>query len=73
MKVGDLHSGMVKLEQACRDLSRRWEETKVLWHDPMSRQFEEKHLVDLEPEVKVVLEAAARLTDVLEKAQQEVS
>jgi hypothetical protein len=72
MKVGDLHSGATKLEQALRSLSRRWEETKTFWHDPMSRQFEDKHLANLEPEVKVVLEAAARLSEVLEKAQQEV-
>jgi hypothetical protein len=73
MKVGDLHSGAVKLEQAMRALSMRWEQTKSLWRDPASKNIEDQYLADLEPQVKVVLEAAARLAEVLDKAQEEVS
>jgi hypothetical protein len=73
MIAGDLHSGAVKLEQAMRVLRARWEQTRELWHDSTSRAFEDNHLADLEPHVKVVLEAAARLREVLDKAQQEVS
>ena len=73
MKVGDLHSGAVKLEQAMRVLHVRWEDTKTRWRDQASKSFEANHLADLEPQVKVVLEAASRLAEVLDKAQQEVS
>jgi hypothetical protein len=73
MIVGDLHSGAVKLEQAARALRLRWEHTKSLWRDETSRKFESQHLTELEPQLKVVLDAAARLTEVLEKAQEEVS
>jgi hypothetical protein len=73
MKVGDLHSGAVKLEQAMRALGMRWEQTKILWHDPASKAIEDQYLADLEPQVKVVLEAASRLAEVLDKAQEEVS
>jgi hypothetical protein len=73
MKVGDLHSGAVKLEQAMRALHVHWEHAKTRWHDDASNRFEANHLADLEPQVKVVLEAASRLAEVLDKAQQEVS
>jgi hypothetical protein len=73
MKVGDLHSGAVKLEQAMRALAMRWERTKTLWRDPASKAIEDQYLADLEPQVKVVLEAASRLAEVLDKAQEEVS
>jgi hypothetical protein len=73
MKVGDIHSGAVKLEQAMRVLMLRWEQTKELWHDSASKNFEDRYLADLEPQVKVIVEAAARLTEVLDRAQQEVS
>jgi hypothetical protein len=73
MIVGDIHSGAVKLEQAMRAVRMRWEHTKALWRDEMSRKFEAEHLAELEPQVKVVLDAAARLAEVLDKAQEEVS
>ena len=73
MKVGDLHSGAVKLEQAMRALGMRWEQTKAVWRDPASKDIEDQYLADLEPQVKVVLEAASRLAEVLDKAQEEVS
>jgi hypothetical protein len=73
MKVGDLHSGAVKLEQAMRALNLHWEQAKELWHDRASKSIEDNYLADLEPQVKVVLEAASRLAEVLDKAQQEVS
>jgi hypothetical protein len=73
MKVGDLHSGAVKLEQAMRALNMRWEQTKTLWRDSASKSIEDQYLADLEPQVKVVLEAASRLAEVLDKAQEEVS
>jgi hypothetical protein len=73
MKVGDLHSGAVKLEQAMRALGMHWEQTKTLWRDPASKNIEDEYLADLEPQVKVVLEAASRLAEVLDKAQEEVS
>jgi hypothetical protein len=73
MKVGDIHSGAVKLEQAMRTIMLRWEQTKTLWRDSANKNFEDKYLADLEPQVKVVVEAAARLAEVLDRAQQEVS
>jgi hypothetical protein len=73
MKVGDIHSGAVKLEQAMRTILLRWEQTKNIWRDTASKNFDNTYLADLEPQVKVVLEAAARLAEVLDRAQQEVS
>ena len=35
--------------------------------------YAREHVADLEPQVKVVLEAASRLAEVLDKAQEEVS
>jgi hypothetical protein len=73
MIVGDLHSGAAKLEQAMRVLRARWEQTRHIWHDPISRAFEDNHLMNIEPQVKTVLDSVARLTEILDKAQQEVS
>jgi hypothetical protein len=72
MKVGDIHSGAVKLDQAMRMLMLRWETMKDLWRDAASKNFEDSYLADLEPQVKVIVEAAGRLTEVLDRAQQEV-
>ncbi|MDZ4817658.1 MAG: WXG100 family type VII secretion target [Planctomycetota bacterium] len=73
MKVGDLKSGATKLDQALKTLYLRWEQVQGYWKDEASRAFEGDYIVDIEPQVKAVLEAAARVSEVLEKAQREVS
>lgn len=73
MRIGDVQSGATKLEQAFKALSLRWEQAKHEWRDPTSRAFEENHLANLEPQVKQIVDAAARLAEVLDKAQHEVS
>jgi hypothetical protein len=73
MIVGDLHSGAGKLEQAIKNLQLHWELTRQMWHDSASRSFEDNHLADLLPQVKTVLEATQRITEVLDKAQHEVT
>ena len=40
------------LVQALKELSLRWQETKVHWHDIKSQQFEREYLEDLPDHVQ---------------------
>jgi hypothetical protein len=50
-------------------LKDRWAEAKTHWHDEASRQFEKSHLAELPARVQHVVQAAHRLTAVLEAAE----
>ncbi len=71
MIVGDLISGAGKLAESLKTLKFHWEETKEVWHDAASREFEEKRLEPLEPIVRLTLDAISRLAEVLDRAQRE--
>jgi hypothetical protein len=71
MIVGDLVSGAGKLAETMKTLRLHWDETKEVWHDAASRDFEEKRLEPLEPCVRLTLDAVSRLAETLERAQRE--
>ena len=73
MKICDLHTGVIRLTRASRDLRNQWLETKEHWNDQNCREFERNHLEPLSPEITRTLAAVQRLSEVLEQAERECS
>lgn len=69
MKPGDLTTGAAKLNKAWKKLRMRWEATKPAWHDSVSREFEEKYLAPLEPQIDATLQRMRALAASLAAAQ----
>ena len=72
MRVGDLTTGMSKLRRSFETLRATSGETFETWQDGAARAFEEHYLRDVEPKVKVALDAMNRLSSVLAKAEQQL-
>ena len=72
MKICDLHTGLGQLSHAFGELRDRWNETKDVWRDDVRRQFEQNHLQPIPPRLQLLVAAVQRLTDTLEKAEQEL-
>jgi hypothetical protein len=72
MRIGDLTTGMSKLRRSYDNVRAISGEVFEQWDDATARAFEEKYLRDLEPKVKIALEAMNRLSSVLAKADQEL-
>jgi hypothetical protein len=72
MRIGDLSTGMSKLRRSFDTLRATSGETFEAWQDSAAGAFEEHYLRDLEPKVKIALEAMSRLSSVLAKAQQQL-
>ncbi len=73
MRVADFATAAAKVRDATKTLRLRWEETKQSWQDAVARDFEEKYLVPLEPEILITMERLSRLSQVVTAAGQECS
>ena len=72
MRIGDLSTGISKLRRSFETLRAASGETFEAWQDGAARAFDEHYLRDLEPKVKIALEAMNRLSNVLAKAEQQL-
>jgi CHASE3 domain sensor protein len=72
MRIGDLTTGTSKLRRSYDTLRAVSSEVFEQWEDTTARTFEENYLRDLEPKVKIALEAMSRLSNVLSKAEREL-
>ena len=72
MKISDLQSGVGQLQRETKRLRDAWLETKQHWRDAASREFEEKYLQPLIPNIKLALAAVHELAEVVEKAEREL-
>lgn len=71
MPAGNLSSSISMLRDANEKLKAAWLRTSDLWKDANSRHFEEECLAPLDPNVRIALEAAGRMTEVLMKMQRD--
>jgi uncharacterized protein YukE len=71
MRVCDLQSGIGQLAQAFTQFHNRWAELQPQWQDNTRRAFEEEHLAELPNHMKMLMNAASRLADTLDKAARE--
>jgi hypothetical protein len=64
-------SGRGRLYGSLKDLRLFWEDTKKIWDDPASLDFEEKLWNPLEAQVNSALRGMDRLSQVLHQMQSE--
>jgi hypothetical protein len=73
MNVCDLHTGIARMSKAFSDLKRRWNDAQGHWHDDVRKKFEQDHLQPIPMQIQLLLTAAQRLNEVLERAERELS
>lgn len=71
MKHCDLTSSVGRMNKAMATLREKWLQTKEHWNDAASREFEEKHLQPLIPQMQFTIAAVQRLAEVIEKAEKD--
>jgi hypothetical protein len=72
MRVADLGSGLGQLTHAFAKLSESWQQTAPHWNDDARRHFEENHLQQIPPRLKLLLTAANQLQAAIAAAEQEL-
>jgi hypothetical protein len=73
MNAGNLTAGAGAMRQALQLLRLRWAEAKSQWNDPVSQEFEEKYILELERACQDAVEHIGRLAHVFGKCYQECS
>jgi hypothetical protein len=73
MKIGDLSGGAAQLNDSYDKLRAAWAETETRWNDPASRRFHKERLEPLDPITRKALSAVRRLTEILARAERELS
>jgi hypothetical protein len=68
-----LSTASVGLASALKTAHERWEDTRPLWDDAVSRDFEANHWLVLKNQVEATLNALDRLAPVLARAVEESS
>ena len=71
MRHCDLTSSVGRIHKAMATLREKWALTKEHWNDDASREFEEKHLQPLIPQLRFTMTAVQRLAEVVEKAEKD--
>ena len=68
-----LDVGHYRLVSAHKSLVERWDETCLVWHDPVRAEFAKEHLEPLAPMLQATLTAIDQLAQVLGRVRQECS
>lgn len=71
MKIMDLNTGLARMTQAFKELKERWGETKEIWADDISRDFEKTQLQPILPHLQQLTAAAQKLVEAVAKAEKE--
>jgi hypothetical protein len=67
----DLTSGMGRMQDAMKTIRLRWDETKEVWTDQRSAEFEATYIEPLDPQVRMTMDKLRRLAQVFTQACQE--
>jgi hypothetical protein len=73
MSSADITSSASKLELALKTFRTTFDAVDQQWTDAARHDFEETHLAPMEPNIKTMLTAAARLAGVLASAERQCS
>ena len=66
-----VYEGRGQLARAVKDLMIRWAETKLVWKDAVSQEFEEKVLASLERDVRTATSAMDTAAQILSQVRQD--
>jgi hypothetical protein len=66
-----VHESGGQLGKAMKELVLHWQETKAAWDDPVSRDFEQRHLVPLQMDLKMATAAMAQMAQLLDRIRQD--
>lgn len=61
------------LKYALKNMREKWDITKEVWDDGVSRDFEKNHLIPLEQQVNISLMGMDKLSEVLAKIRKDIS
>ena len=68
----DLHTGASRIRKGLEHVEQTWQDASDAWNDEASHRFRREHLEPLVPEVKLALEAIARMQLVMDQMQKEM-
>jgi hypothetical protein len=71
MKTSDIAGAAAKLELAMKNFRTTFAAVDPQWTDAARRDFQETHLAKMEPNVKKMLDAVARLATVFAAAERQ--
>jgi hypothetical protein len=71
MRKCDLLTGAARIRHAFENLETVWSESSLQWNDAVSRRFREHHLDTMVPQVKLALDAIARMTLLMDEVQRD--
>ena len=66
-----VHEGSGRIGKAMKELLMQWEETKQVWDDPVSRSFEQRHLIPLQMDLKTATAAMGQMALLLDSIRRE--
>ena len=67
----NLTGNKAQISGSTKELILRWSETKNYWHDPKSKEFEERYMLELMARVDKVTTLIDKLEEVLQKAHKD--
>ncbi len=71
MTICDLVTSMSHIQRATKRLEERWQETREVWNDAVSKEFQEKYLEPIVPELRITFAAIQELTELFAKAEKQ--
>jgi hypothetical protein len=66
-----VHEGRGNLAKAMKDLTRKWAETKGSWDDATSEQFEKRHVLPIERDLRNAIAAMDAVATQLASARRD--
>lgn len=66
-----LNASRTRLHANLSELMARWDRAKSKWDDARSRDFEQRHLLTLEPKVRHAIDAMEHMGEILMRAARE--
>lgn len=73
MRIVDLRTPSTNLHEAFTQLEAAWSNLQEVWGDSAQQAFEDNYMAHIAPRVKMTLDAAGRLSTVLDAAQRACS
>lgn len=70
--MSNLSHSLDRLTNSWQVLQYRWQQTRVLWNDPVAWAFEKDHWTPLEAQVQETVREIERLVQVVSQAQRHV-